>query len=156
MDVTKENLTHEATKYVIASEPETGCWFDDYDLGLMNDVAEIIEDDASTRLYTNAWNEDAGIEIAQITSDLVIAFLEMCQATGDMHTDWMGAGWYGNSLGTVHGNSSTPEWCEDRWDYLNLIAWTIEHNSNVNDEDDFNVAYFGDGKEPGDPEIAND
>lgn len=148
MDITKENLTHEATKYVIASEPETGCWFDDYDLGLVNDVAEIIEDDAACGTYTNDWDEEKHTECASITADLVTAFLEMCQATGDMHTDWMGAGWYGNDLGTVHGNGSTPEWCEDYWDYLNVMARTIERNSNVNDEDDFNVAYFGDGEEP--------
>ena len=120
----------------------------------MRDVAEIIKDDADSGLYANAYSEEDSAEHAEINADLLTAFLEMCQETGDMHTDWMGAGWYGNSLGTVRGNSSTPEWCEDRWDYLNLIAWTIEHNSNVKDEDDFNVAYFGDGKEPGEPEIA--
>lgn len=141
--ITKHDLLRQATEVI----ENSGFPLDSWNAELMNDVAKVIEDDAACGTYTNDWDEEKHTECASITADLVTAFLKMC----DSDSGYQGYGWYGNDLGTVHGNAAdtdNPEWCEDYWDYLNVMAWVIEHNSNVRYEDEWDVAYFGDGEEP--------
>lgn len=82
---------------------------------------------------------------------MVWCFVGFVDPGCDYYQDFVGSGWYGNSLGTVHGNpedTNDPGWYETAYDFYELVAQTVIHNCDCVYEDQWDVHYFGDDEEP--------